>query len=209
MPDYQLSYDEIEGINLEAMRQLAPSMPARETRLSTPEGDLGLFFSLAPGSVMLDVGCGTARYAYRFIDQGMQYTGVDYSEEMLARARLNNLMLCKRFQVMNYHQLGFEDETFDALWACCVLNGEPKARLPETLGEFFRVLKPGGLLMIVQPRSEMSTEELTDEDDSFGRMYLSCWTFEEFRQTLLDQGFQLIVELERPESGSMTFGVTK
>jgi ubiquinone/menaquinone biosynthesis C-methylase UbiE len=209
MVDAQPSYDEIDEINLAAMARLAPEMPIRDKDLVVPENDLNLFFSFLPGMNMLDVGCGTGRYVHRFVDEGMQYLGIDYSEEMLVHARLNNLMLCKQFRVMNYHQLSFEDETFDALWVCCALNGEPKARLPETIKEFCRVLKPGGLLMIIQPVCDISAEELMEEHELIGRMYLSLWTFEEFLQALTDQGLQLDAAFQRPSSGSMTFAVRK
>ncbi len=47
-------------------------------------------YAIAPGSTVLDVGCGTGRHSIEFARRGFKVTGLDLSEGMLAVARTNS-----------------------------------------------------------------------------------------------------------------------
>jgi len=100
---------------------------------------------------LVDLGCGTGRLAIHFARKGFDCTGVDLSEEMLKQARLNAGEITVRFQTGNLTAMPeFESETFD--YAACLfstfgmIRGDDNRRA--ALGEFYRILKPGGRLVM-------------------------------------------------------------
>jgi ubiquinone/menaquinone biosynthesis C-methylase UbiE/ADP-ribose pyrophosphatase YjhB (NUDIX family) len=96
-------------------------------------------------SKVLDVGCGTGRYALRITDRtGAVVWGLDASKGMLTKARNKSPGLWIWGDAVALPTL---DESFDAVILMLVLqhlNDEPKA-----LAEAYRVLKPGGRLIVV------------------------------------------------------------
>ncbi len=100
---------------------------------------------------VLDIACGTGDFAIALAQAGVpQVTGVDISEGMLevGRQKVKDLGLNIAMQVDDSEQLSFADGTFDAISvAFGVRNFE---HLPMGLQEMHRVLKPGGLVCIVE-----------------------------------------------------------
>ncbi len=97
---------------------------------------------------ILDYGCGYGRTLAELSEAGYQNLfGVDFSEAMLARARLavQNAALVRN----DGQRLPFESDCFDAvlLFAVltCIPDSEEQRRL---LAEVKRVLRPGGLLYV-------------------------------------------------------------
>jgi 2-polyprenyl-3-methyl-5-hydroxy-6-metoxy-1,4-benzoquinol methylase len=97
----------------------------------------------------LDVGAGTGRHALRLARRGLRVTAIDQSPEMLAQARqaAQREGLTVDFRLGRIEDgLPFDAERFDLL--ICALMLCHVASLPETLAEFFRVLQPGGFLLL-------------------------------------------------------------
>ncbi len=110
---------------------------------------------------ILDVGCGTGNFSIKLAEKGAIVTGIDVSEEMLSIARTKIGALPIAYKNMDLYQLEFEDNTFDAVFSMAAFEF---VEFPErALGELFRVLKPGGKLMV-------GTIHL---DSSWGRLYTS------------------------------------
>ncbi len=102
------------------------------------------------GGRILDVGIGTG---ISLPDYGRAHriVGVDYSEPMLRKAHErvaeHKLAHVDALAVMDAQQLGFPDGFFDAVVAQYVITTVPD---PEAaLGEFARVTKPGGEIILV------------------------------------------------------------
>lgn len=95
---------------------------------------------------ILDVGCGTgilaARLAARHPDASV--TGVDLSAGMLAQARRRSSEVT--WIEADAQHLPFDNSSFDAL--CCTESFHWYADQARALGEFHRVLRPGGTLYI-------------------------------------------------------------
>ena len=104
------------------------------------------------GESVLDIGCGSGVdtiFAAKMTGATGKVVGVDLIPEMLQRAK-ENLSLANlnnvTYEQASSDKLSFPGENFDVVISNGVFNLVPdKAR---TLSEVFRVLKPGGRLMI-------------------------------------------------------------
>lgn len=100
------------------------------------------------GSV-LEVGVGTG-LALRGYDPHLSVTGIDYSEEMLAKARAKvadgSLSHVKSLRQMDARELDFADNTFDTVVAMHIVSVVPEPE--KVVAEMARVCKPGGRIVI-------------------------------------------------------------
>jgi len=99
-----------------------------------------------PGDEVLDVCCGTGDLAIADARAGGRVTGLDFSEEMLARARRKAPAL--EWIRGDLLELPFPDERFDA--ATVGFGVRNVEDLDRALGELRRVLRPGGRLAILE-----------------------------------------------------------
>jgi ubiquinone/menaquinone biosynthesis C-methylase UbiE len=95
------------------------------------------------GLRLLDVGCGTGHHLARLRQRGIDVTGLDGSEEMIAVARANNPGVTIRQG--DVEALPFPSDGFDVVLCIEVLRYLPG--LAGCLREMARVLKPGGLCL--------------------------------------------------------------
>ena len=107
---------------------------------------LEIFVENLNGEKILDAGCGHGRDAKFFSDLGYEVTGVDLSEKLLEIARKNAPKA--EFYLMDMRNLAFPSDYFDGIWACASFLHIPKKDSRKTLDEFYRVLKPNGLLYL-------------------------------------------------------------
>lgn len=105
-----------------------------------------------PEETILDIGCGNARDVLPILRANARVVGVDISSEMiqqgkcdLARAGFPDVEL----QVGNAIALNFTTEVFDGVLCSEVIEHIPDAA--EAIGEIYRVLKPGGRLVLSTP----------------------------------------------------------
>jgi SAM-dependent methyltransferase len=91
--------------------------------------------------LLLDIGAGTGIHGKFFKDQGMEVVCTDLSLENVRRCREKGLAA----YVMDFLRLGFDDETFDAIFAMNCLLHVPKSDLPRVLESLQRKLIIGGL----------------------------------------------------------------
>ena len=95
----------------------------------------------------LDVGTGPGFFAILLAKQGLNVTGLDYTEEMLVKAGLNskNAGVSVNLQRGNACSMDFPDESFDLL---VTRNLTWDLESPEdAYKEWYRVLKKGGVLL--------------------------------------------------------------
>jgi arsenite methyltransferase len=148
-----------------------------------PEGaNLGLgcgnpvaLASLKRGEVVMDLGSGGGfdcfLAASRVGDKGL-VIGVDMTPEMLDRARAN----AKKggysnveFRLGEIENLPAADNSVDVVISNCVINLAPDK--PRVFGEAFRVLKPGGRLMV---SDIVITKPLPEKVMGSVRAYVGC-----------------------------------
>ncbi len=111
------------------------------------------FADVRPGDRVLDVATGTGAVLLAAVErcgeQG-QVVGIDVTEAMLERAAgelRSRSVRNAELRVMNAQQLLFADESFDSV--LCAFAFGSFADKDRALAEFFRVLKPGGRLGVL------------------------------------------------------------
>lgn len=140
----RLDYD--EGMSLLQLRvAMTPDMVAQRARVRDT-------LALEAGERVLEVGCGNGLLADEMADEvGLtgHVTGADISDSMIALARAH----CGprpelHFSAANADRLPYADASFDAavtVQCLCFVTDVPKA-----MSELFRVLRPGGRLVILE-----------------------------------------------------------
>jgi len=122
--------------------------------------DYRMFMKLLPkNAVILDAGCGPGRDVKFFMQHKLKAIGIDRSGTMINTAR--KLVPKGRFHVMDMEKLGFKGNYFDGIWTAGVFIHFTEKGLRNALGEFRRVLKPGGIAYICtrigRPKRRMET----------------------------------------------------
>ena len=101
------------------------------------------------GPRVLEVGVGTGKN-FPYYPDGVKVTGIDMSSHMLRRARKRALRLITPVQLleMDVQDLGFEDHSFDTVFATFVFCSVPDPVMG--LQELRRVCTPGGRLLLLE-----------------------------------------------------------
>ncbi|MFI9534780.1 class I SAM-dependent methyltransferase [Nocardia fusca] len=102
-----------------------------------------------PGEDALDIGCGPGklvRVLGRRVGQAGSVTGVDPSEEAIAHNRLRNPR--HRYVRSTAQELDLPDAAFDVITCTFVMHHIPERHRKAALAEMWRVLKPGGRLLL-------------------------------------------------------------
>ena len=101
------------------------------------------------GLDVLDVGAGTGRHAVRIAERGARVTALDFSEEMLAKARQKPGADGVRWVVHDVAKpLPFEAESFDRVLSALVLEHIPVDGLASFLAELGRVARNNGVIVV-------------------------------------------------------------
>lgn len=131
--------------------RLAPYFDAMEAILE------GLLFSRwrkrlwaqVTGAHILEIGVGTGKN-FRFYPVEARVTAVDFSPHMLAQAKhkAKRKQMAVHLDLMDVERLYYADNSFDTVVATFVFCSVPAPR--KGLREVFRVLKPGGQLILLE-----------------------------------------------------------
>ena len=158
-----------------------------EKRLDTT--DLDQFLSHLPTkSFILDAGCGSARDAAYFIQQGHQAVGIDLSEGLLAEAK--QLHPEVPTQLMSLTELSFPDHMFDGIWCKAALLHLDRTEIPSVLTSFHRILKSNGRLFIQTKAGEGEGTQPTPFDPELSR-YFTFFSQPELENLVKKAGFTI------------------
>lgn len=160
------------------------------------------------GGTVLEVGVGTGLALPSYAPH-LQVTGIDFSDDMLAKARAKvaeqQLGHVRELRQMDARDLDFADDSFDTVCAMHILSVVPE---PErVMAEMARVCKPGGHVLVVNhfaaegqgvmARLERAVAPLSD---------LLGWHSDFARSRVLgDARLQLVEEDGLPPMGLMTY----
>jgi ubiquinone/menaquinone biosynthesis C-methylase UbiE len=167
---------------------------------------------LQPGDTLLDVGCGTGGVTIpakiRVGDTG-SVAGIDPAPEMIAVARRK----AKRagveidFRVGVIESLPFPDGTFDVVTSSLMMHHLPEHLQVKGLAETWRVLKPGGRILIADMRRPGGS--------SFKRFFTTLvlqhghgvqFGIEDLPKLMREAGFE---KVEQPDARFLTIGFVR
>jgi len=99
---------------------------------------------------VLDLGCGNGAQSIFLARMGYEVHGIDVSEEAInvAREYANQEALSIEFSTEGCDQLSFKTNFFDAVICHGVLDHIPMEKAILSAQEVYRVLSPGGLLLV-------------------------------------------------------------
>lgn len=150
-----------------------------------------------PKDVILEVGMGNGFFVKDIVsvDPSVKYTGCDFSELMIEEARKRNQEYVEKgqaqFVLASAEAMPFKDQTFNKIFT---VNAIYFWESPEkVLKEFYRVLKPGGILIItLRPKESMQHIPVV----KYG---FNLYSEENVTELLFENGFTLISCTERQE----------
>lgn len=99
---------------------------------------------LQPGSHLLDLGCGVGQDSRYLRRHRHHVVGVDLTWSFLRKAHRKSIRL--PLLQADFHDLPFQEQSFDGVWAAASLIHCRKSRFQSVLGRLRLLLKPGGLL---------------------------------------------------------------
>jgi SAM-dependent methyltransferase len=151
-----------------------------------------------PGASILELGCGAGVPDAKRLAERFRVTGVDISQEQIARARAN--VPDADFIHGDFIDLELEPGSFDAVAAFYVLNHVPRELLAPLFARIHSWLVPGGLLLTTLGTSD--TESWVGE--WLGTtMFFSSFPPETNSRLLADAGFELVLDeletMQEPE----------
>jgi ubiquinone/menaquinone biosynthesis C-methylase UbiE len=108
---------------------------------------------LDPKATIVDIGCGTGKSAAMIAPFVGKVIGIDHSRAMLAKAKERAKEIGVKnvdFRVADWHKLPLKANSADAAWSTMALHHEEDPTI--LLKELVRVVKPGGVVLIVDLR---------------------------------------------------------
>lgn len=174
-------YSEVQGYNKDADLGLGCGIPTD-------------YADLRKGDVVLDLGSGAGNdcfVARSFVEAEGYVYGIDFSEEMLKKARDNASKLGytnMEFFKGDIEAMPFADNQMDKILSNCVLNLVPDKK--KAFSEIFRILKPGGSFCI---SDVVTIGDLPESLLKSAEMYAGCvagaLSREDYLEVIKDTGF--------------------
>lgn len=155
---------------------------------------------------ILDVGCGGGRTVSKLaaIATAGKVYGIDYSEDSVAASKRTNARWIEDGRVEIQHgsvsQLPFSDGMFDLVTAVETHFFWPD--LPGDVREIFRVLKPGGTLILVAEVYGGSKTKAAQLAEKYSALtWMKLLTVEQHRELLEEDGYSDVRVIEERDKG--------
>ncbi len=178
------NYESLQGYNKEADLGLGCGIPTE-------------YAGIQSGHHVLDLGSGAGNdcfVARAIVGEIGKVTGLDFSEEMLSKARINAQKLGFANVVFvsgDIEDMPLDSNLFDVVISNCVLNLVPDKK--KAFAEIFRVMKPGGHVCVSDVVLKGNLPEKLRAD---AEMYAGCVSgamqLNEYLDTIAGAGFNNI-----------------
>ncbi len=140
-------------------------------------------------SLICDAGCGPSGHIGRYVfDKGIPVLGLDIADRCVELARRYNPDM--RFVRGDIGKMPFVDETFDGIIAYYSIIDTPKDCVWRLFREFYRILKPEGLLLVAA-KAGAAEGYLAEFLGLETEIYLSLFTQDEIRRYFEEGGFSI------------------
>lgn len=152
------------------------------------------FSNAIQGKKVLDLGCGPGHDSYIFAGLGFDVTGLDYSSEMIRRAKeFKHVENQPRFVVGDMRTLTdyFDENSFDAIWASASLLHIQLENLSQALEGMTKIAKSGAVVYI---GLKGGSGTVLVEEEKLGKPMqreFTLWTKENFIEQTKPNGWVL------------------
>lgn len=173
---------------------------------------------ISPSDNILEIGCGEGYYTKRLLEKTKNVTATDISENFLSRTKANTGNRAKCYLACPAEKVPFPSETFDKIFMSEVIEHLLDWR--SGMNEAYRILKPGGIIVISTP-SKLSYFNILchikillrndpldgDHIKEFSRKELSSLIKDRF--SIVDHSYTNYFPLMLPSFFEKTFGFAK
>ncbi|MEK7657615.1 MAG: class I SAM-dependent methyltransferase [Patescibacteria group bacterium] len=177
-------------------------------KFNEPSDNIDDFLKLIKkGGKILDAGCGPGVDVAYIISKDFDVIGVDISERILEIARKKNPKV--HFKKADIRKLNFKPNTFDGIIASFSLIHIPKKDIDKTVGNFYKLLKPKGVIYIGIQEGDSQEVLLAEPLKPDEKIFLNIMSSKEIKEILNKIGFSILVEFSRRAESKEEFGFNK
>jgi SAM-dependent methyltransferase len=173
------------GYNAIAAEYLATRSETSEDVLLLQE----LVARLPRGAKILDAGCGAGVPVTKILSLLFDVTGVDFAQAQIEMAR--QLVPNAKFICHDIVDLDLPDASFDAICSYYAIIHIPRQEHAKLLGNFHRMLKPGGLALLCLGANDI--EHDIEENYHGSPMYWSHFDADTNLRLIGEAGFEIIL----------------
>lgn len=178
------------------------------TKFNEPSDNIDDFLKLiGKGGKILDAGCGPGVDVAYIASKGFDVIGIDLSEKMLEIAKRKNPRIY--FQKADIRKLNFKPNTFDGIIASFSLIHIPKKDVNKTVDNFYKLLKPRGVIYIGIQEGKSQEIFLTEPLKPDEKIFLNIISAKEIKEILTKAGFIVLNEFSRPAENKEEFDFNK
>ena len=138
------------------------------------------------GNEVIDAGCGPGIYTSFLLKKGFNVTSIDLSKGMLKEAKKR--VPKGKFYRMSVTKLGFPAGRFDGVFCSAVLLHLNDREAKSAIKEFYRVLRPGGLLFISTKVGRKETVKVYPDGT---KRFIHFYTAKFLKDSLEKAGFKI------------------
>ncbi|MGW6280529.1 class I SAM-dependent methyltransferase [Kribbella sp. NPDC055071] len=149
------------------------------------------------GRRVLDVGCGPGRTTGMLAERGLRVTGIDLSPGMIEVARRDRPEL--DFRVGSMTALDLADGSASGVVSWWSIIHLPRDVVPQAFAEFYRVLAPGGVLLMGFHVGEESTHKTSGYGGRPMNVHVHRWTAPALTALAVAAGFAPYLATEIPD----------
>jgi len=150
--------------------------------------------ALQPTDDLLEIACGNGHFIKNYTSNAHSVTGLDLSQLCVKLATKKNkkriVAGSAEFVLGEATQLPWEDNKFSVATSMSSFLLFTKPVAMESLKEMYRVLRPGGRVVV---SVELNAEDGKDHSKDIKRYGMKLWTEDDVRNTLKEAGFSEIV----------------
>jgi arsenite methyltransferase len=169
------------------------------------------FVELQEGQVVLDLGSGLGLeviLAARMVGDKGKVIGLDMTPEMIVRATKNagraGVQHITDFRLGELENMPVDDESVDLLISNCVVNLSPDKE--RVFREAYRVLKPGGQMLISDLVSSGLPEEVKKDLTSWAQCLGGTVEEAEYLGLIKDAGFVEVAVVDKVDASALVSG---